>query len=316
MKTAFRKIRRDLWDHKGRTLLVVLSIAVGVMAVGMILSSTIVMKRQSALTTQALQSSHGLIILDNPVTYQTIEALEALPEVESASGVLNYRVEWRPSPDAEWKYVRLRALPDYPHQKFDLIELISGSWPDRDAIAVVQNQLAAYHIPETGGQVYFKINDQERVYPVAGVVRDPNALAPPMDDEPTFYISTDLFRDLAGFDVYTQIRITVPEYSEAAVQQAADRMGRNLERLGVTVDYIEFTDPTSHWAQDIINGLGLVLSIMAISSLGLSTFLVINTMNALMVQQIPQIGMMKIVGGLRNQIVTLYLAGAMVYDSL
>ena len=142
MKTAFRKIRRDLWDHKGRTLLVVLSIAVGVMAVGMILSSTIVMKRQSALTTQALQSSHGLIILDNPVTYQTIEALEALPEVESASGVLNYRVEWRPSPDAEWKYVRLRALPDYPHQKFDLIELISGSWPDRDAIAVVQNQLA------------------------------------------------------------------------------------------------------------------------------------------------------------------------------
>ena len=89
MKTAFRKIRRDLWDHKGRTLLVVLSIAVGVMAVGMILSSTIVMKRQAALTTEALQGSHGLIVLDGPVTYETIEALEALPEVEAASGTLS-----------------------------------------------------------------------------------------------------------------------------------------------------------------------------------------------------------------------------------
>jgi putative ABC transport system permease protein len=55
---------------------------------------------------------------------------------------------------------------------------------------------------------------------------------------------------------------------------------------------------------------------MAASSLGLSTFLVINMMNALMVQQIPQIGIMKIVGGLRSQIITLYLSGAAVYGVL
>ena len=32
MRTAYRKVLRDLWLNKGRTTLVVLSIAVGVMA--------------------------------------------------------------------------------------------------------------------------------------------------------------------------------------------------------------------------------------------------------------------------------------------
>jgi putative ABC transport system permease protein len=316
MKTIYNKIRRDLWDHKGRTVLVVLSIAIGVMAVGMILSSNIIMTRQMALTTEAMSASHGRILLDGFVTYETIEALEKLPEVEAASGVLGFRIQWRPSSDAEWTYARLTAFPDYDHQKFDIVELIQGQWPSRNSIGVIQNQLVAYNIPEPGGQIYFKVNDQERAYPIGGVVRDPSALAPPMDDEPTFYISTDLYRSLTGFDLYSQIRITVPEYSEPAVEQAAARIERNLERLGVKVDFFESTDPTEHWAQDVMAGVGLILTIMAAASLGLSTFLVINMMSALMVQQIPQIGIMKIVGGLRSQIITLYLAGVTVYGVL
>ena len=35
MSTAYKKVWRDLWRNKGRTFMVVISIAVGVMAVGM-----------------------------------------------------------------------------------------------------------------------------------------------------------------------------------------------------------------------------------------------------------------------------------------
>ena len=45
MRTAFRKVWRDLWNNKGRTLLVVLSIAVGVLALGMITASNNLMTR-------------------------------------------------------------------------------------------------------------------------------------------------------------------------------------------------------------------------------------------------------------------------------
>jgi putative ABC transport system permease protein len=55
---------------------------------------------------------------------------------------------------------------------------------------------------------------------------------------------------------------------------------------------------------------------MAALSLGMSVFLVVNTLNAILAQQIPQIGIMKTVGGLRGQIAQLYLAGVIVYCAL
>ena len=39
MNMSFRKVWRDLWRNKGRTLMVIMSISVGVMAVGMVVSA-------------------------------------------------------------------------------------------------------------------------------------------------------------------------------------------------------------------------------------------------------------------------------------
>ncbi len=54
MAIALRKVWRDVWDRKGRTLLVASSIAVGVMAVGMILSSNALITRQTTRAQAAL----------------------------------------------------------------------------------------------------------------------------------------------------------------------------------------------------------------------------------------------------------------------
>jgi len=63
MRLAFRKIRRDLWRNKGRTLLVVMSIAVGVMAVGMIVTFNLLNNRQLALSQRDFQPSHAQMFL-------------------------------------------------------------------------------------------------------------------------------------------------------------------------------------------------------------------------------------------------------------
>jgi putative ABC transport system permease protein len=55
---------------------------------------------------------------------------------------------------------------------------------------------------------------------------------------------------------------------------------------------------------------------MAVASLFLSVFLVVNTINAIIAQQVPQIGMMKTVGAISPEIATLYLAGILVYGGL
>jgi len=48
MRPRWKKVLADLWDNKLRTVLVVLSIAVGVFAVGMIAGAYVIISRISA----------------------------------------------------------------------------------------------------------------------------------------------------------------------------------------------------------------------------------------------------------------------------
>ena len=50
MNMSFRKVWRDLWRNKGRTLMVILSISVGVMAVGMVVSGNTLFQGQMIQT--------------------------------------------------------------------------------------------------------------------------------------------------------------------------------------------------------------------------------------------------------------------------
>ncbi len=124
-----------------------------------------------------------------------------------------------------------------------------------------------------------------------------------------------MFR-LTGFSGYDTLRFTVPTFSETEVEAVADVIDQKLQRQGLAVGFVQVLHPDRHFVQDTIDGVGLVLAVMAVASLGLSTFLVVNTVNALIAQQIPQIGIMKAVGGLRGQIASLYLAGVAVYGLL
>ncbi len=316
MKTAFRKVWRDLWRNKGRTILVVMSITAGVLAIGMITASNLMMEGQLAAANRASNPSHGRITLTRPIDQKMLEDLERLPGIVRADGRLSYSVQWRKSPLDEWQEGTLRSLPDYENQKLDLLELYEGSWPGREDVVVPYNQIDTFHVPDLNETLYFKINEREKAYPVNGVIRDPVALVPPFDEVPSFYVSRDTFQNITGYFSFIQVRVIVPEYSPEAVQEAADQIEQSLRRGGIEVNYVSPTDPGDHWAQATMDGVGLIMTIMAVSSLGLSTFLIINTMNALMVQQIPQIGMMKTVGGLTRQITTIYLAGVAVYGLL
>jgi putative ABC transport system permease protein len=316
MKTAFNKIRRDLWRNKGRTLLVVMSIAVGVLAVGMIVTSNTLINRQLALSHSGFHPSHVQIFLSGAIDQGTVAQLESLPEVEAIEGRLESSIRWKTDPNGEWQDGTIRAINDYENQQFDLIELVEGNWPTREYVAVPFNHLQPFGLPTPGQTLYIEINERARTFTVDGVIRDPVELSPPFTINAAIYVTPDAFQKIAGFQLYTQLRLTLPEYNEANAELAVNAIERNLRREGIGVAFWQSFDPSKHFLQASFDGINLILIVMAIASLALSTFLIINTMNALMVQQIPQVGIMKIVGGRSGQIASVYLIGVGVYGVL
>ena len=315
MSVAFRKVWRDLWKNKGRTILVVLSIAVGVMAIGMIMSTNTVLKRQMTAAQIASQPAHVILGLRGLVDDDTVRAVERLPEVVAAQGGAGAGIRWKPTLDSEWKPASL-TMRDFENQAFDLIELRSGAWPDSNSIAVEFNHVEPFGIPPVGNTIYFEVNERAKAVTIGGTVRDPLQFPPPFNSDPAFYVNRSMLQQLVGWSDYNEIRFSIPEYSEDAARAAADSVEDKMIKTGISAGVPFIQDPQRHFLQDIMDGVGLVLTVMAIVSLGLSTILVINTINAVIAQQVPQIGIMKTVGGLSRQIATLYLAGVAVYGLL
>lgn len=313
MRTAWRKVVRDLWLNKGRTLLVVLSIAAGVMAVGMILASNTLMEQQMTRAQVASRASSIWLFLDGLVEETSLRGIERMPEVEHADGRIGGDTRWKLAPGAEWQDADLFAIEDYQQQHLDLLELRAGGWPGTDTLAVEWTQQSPYGLPAVGEGLYLEVGNRPRLFTVTGVVRDPSQAAPPFSTQPTFYITRDTMQQLAGYRDFSQVRLSIQDYSEGQAERVAGLVEDRLEREGVTVGFTWIQSPERHWAQDIMDGIGLVLAVMAVASLGLSAILVINTINAIVAQQVPQIGLMKTVGGVRGQISLLYLSGVAAY---
>src|SRR5438105_7263334 len=110
MSIAFRKVWRDLWNNKGRTLLVVLSIGVGVLAVGMITASNTLIIRQMIASQTASQPSNIMLFLSAAIDDATVKSIARLPGVTAAEGLSGLSPRWRPTPDAPWQPASVIAL--------------------------------------------------------------------------------------------------------------------------------------------------------------------------------------------------------------
>ncbi|MCB0241249.1 MAG: ABC transporter permease, partial [Anaerolineae bacterium] len=127
------KVLRDLRDQKARTLLVVLSIAVGVFAVGMIAGTRQILTHQLNTSYQSINPAHALLGV-NGFDSDLLAAVQRMPEVESATARFSLRTRASLGP-GRWLDFTIFALPDWENIPINIVRSESGPWPPpRDAV--------------------------------------------------------------------------------------------------------------------------------------------------------------------------------------
>ncbi len=86
--------------------------------------------------------------------------------------------------------------------------------------------------------------------------------------------------------------------------------------MGLPVGGHYVTDPDLHPLQGMVDTLSAILAVLGALSLALSAFLIVNTMNAIIAQQVWQIGVMKVVGATFSRVMRVYLMTALIYGAL
>ncbi len=318
------KIWRDLWENKGRTLRVVIIIAIGAFAIGAIVGGKEFITQDLTRTWQASAPASIGMEVKPAVNENTLNTLTHLPEVERVEGWYQKTIQWRRSPAAAWEPALLLAIDDYNDQHMRQIFIDSGVWPERKLMGAQRG----YQL-EVGDPVYLKINDgkEDKEYGVElnGVLysaAQPPAAFIPL---PTFFTTRERFQQLTDEANYSLILADIPHYSEAEATHAADQMQRELEKQDIQVDPAMptpggFKKRTSHpdrfISQDVLDGVFLILSTLAATSVILGLFLVYNTIDAIISQQINQIGVMKAIGARFGQILWIYLSTVLAYALL
>lgn len=314
------KIWHDLWENKGRTSRVVVIIVIGAFAVGTIFGGAELMLKDVADNWRASSPATIGMFVDPPVDESMLVSLEKLDEIEEVVGQFQEGIQWRRSPDEPWQPALLRAVDDYQVQEVRKIDLDSGGWPERKLMGVQRG----YGL-DLGDQVYLRVDEREYEVELNGVVYDAASMPPFAKFEPVFFTTAERFEQLTGEANYNLILATIPEYSQAKVNAAADLVQHELEKQNVEINPAlnkpgGFKTRTGHpdrfVAQDVLDGVTLVLKVLSICTLVLGMFLVYNTINAVIVQQVNQIGVMKAVGARFNQILFTYFSLVFIYALL
>ncbi|MDJ0757291.1 MAG: FtsX-like permease family protein [Ardenticatenaceae bacterium] len=321
-KPRWIKVLRDLMFNKSRTALVVISIAVGVTAIGMVMGAQSVINEDLPRDFFAINPASAIVFTLTTFDDDAVQAIRDLPEVEEAQGRRTIVVPFR-TPNGNWRNMQLYALPDFEDIRINQLKPQEGAWPPEEGEILIERSAFVPNLGfdgiDIGDSVTIKApNGKEKTLRIVGTAHDLNQFPPQLAQSAFGYISFDTLDLLAEPREFNQLEFIVAEnkLDEDHVKVVSDLVQDELEARGVSVVFVLAFPPGEPPFQSFIAGISTLLVVMGFLSLGLSGFLIINTLAAILTQQVRQIGIMKAVGGRTHQLVWMYFGMVVVFGLL
>lgn len=313
----WRKAIRDLGTHPLRTVLVVLSIAVGVFAVGTIAGANALLQ-QNLRDGYADSKPASATLFLQPFDRELVDQVRGMHGVADAEGRRSVTVVLT-TPDGRDREITLNAVPDFDDQRLDLVTLQSGAWPTgRQQLAVERSSLRLEPFTQ-GERLSIRTADgREHTLTMTGVTHEVAAAPAFYTGRIQAHVTPDTLADLGFDDRFDELRILVKDQTldRAGITAVADQVRDRLERSGAQVFATYVPPPGEHPANELLQGFFLVLGVIGALALLMSGFLVVNTISAILAQQTRQIGVMKAIGARNDQIAGLYLGLVLMYALL
>ncbi len=318
MKPRWRKVIHDLLDNKARTLLVVLSIAVGVFSIGVIAGAYQIISHDMSASYSANKPANVELRMTN-FDDDVLTMIRNQRGVEDADGRRVFNMRVRVPGSGKWTALDMIAFDDFEKNSIDLLTSVEGQkMPKKRQVLLEQDALQ--HINTgVGGLLEFQLPDgSTKTLPVVGVVQDTAAGAGDFLASPSGYITMDTLEYLGQPRLFNRALVIVSEGGDDIlhVRDMGAKLKDKLEKNGSTVIRLRFSKTHEHPLADTVNAVLGILLALGILIVFLSSSLIANTLNALLNQHLRYIGVIKLVGGQRRQVFFMYLILIMAFGIL
>lgn len=324
IRPRWQKVLSDLWGNRQRSVLVLASIAVGLFALGVIATIYTVALDDMQRGYAALNPAN-IYVISSPFSQGLVERIEELPGVRQAQGIRSFSTRLQPAPD-EWIAIHLQAFKDPGEIQINHLDLKEGVWPPGKGEIVIDRYLAADTQAAVGEDVTLELpSGKTHQLKLVGIVQDQTIGA---RGEPGGFFNAPvqgyLDREtLASLEQslplsFNMLALTVEGdsrdklYLESVAQTVRGEMERNDLQIISTALRSSTEHPNLYLARAIL----AVLVVIGLLVVFLSGFLITNTLQAIVNQQLQQIGILKTVGGRRLQIASIYLMLSLLFGLL
>jgi putative ABC transport system permease protein len=315
----WRKVLADLWSNKVRTVLTVLSVAVGVMVVGTVATMYVILGRDMDASFAAINPASASMYT-TPFDQDLLASLQRIPgvgQVEARTRLGGYKVQRVDAAargittgDGAPLNLELRANPDYgiapEKSELDVLFLRGGTWPAAREMVIERNGARRLAVKPGDTVVVTQPDGREREIRLAGFVED--RTTDQISQGVYGYMGMDTLEYLGGARSFNYLEYRTAErpYDREHVKAVGALIEEQFHRAGGTVS-APWVRNGRHPNASQVQAVTAMLAAVGLLTIFLSGFLVVNTISALLTQQLRQIGVMKALGARTSQIVGMYL---------
>lgn len=308
----WRKVLRDVWLHKPRTLLVVLAIVVGIAGAGSVLN-TWSLVRQVTRDEYRKSNPASATLRSDFIDAATVAAVRARPDIRDAVArrVVVASVWTSGAPHT----AMLFALDEFVENRVGRIVAVEGRWPPAEGSMVVERSSMDFAGVALNDVVRVQVGDgAPQELRVAGVARDVG-LAPGWMDHVVYgFVTSATLKQLGAPSQMNELQIVVRDdkLDREAIRRVAFKVKAQLERAGYAVSDVEVPVPGRHVHAGQIKSLLFTQGAFGVLALLMSGVLVVNLIAAMLAGQVREIGVMKAIGASTGQVAGMYLGLALV----
>ncbi|HEU5098971.1 MAG TPA: ABC transporter permease [Roseiflexaceae bacterium] len=154
-----------------RTILVALSIAIGLFAIGLVAESQVILSHDLSGSYEAIMPASATLVTD-AFDDDLVQAVERMPEVSLAEGGRRVTARLNTGPNM-WRPLRLLAISDYADMRINKLHPMSGAWPPPKHDMLLERSALNLIHANVGSQVMIELPDgTRRNLQIAGLVHD------------------------------------------------------------------------------------------------------------------------------------------------
>lgn len=327
MRATTKKALTDVTHRKGRALLVVLGIFIGVFGFTTITFTQTILINAFTFSLANNAAPINIVLRVGQVDPQVLPSLAAVPNVKAVQEHTVFYSNWLRSTSPEPIPLFLISYPDLAHVPVTPFQLTSGRLPGIGEVVMEYGDLGlqtfnlgdAVTVQTTHGNVPLHIVGLART-PGVNPIQSGIARAYMSDAGLQAVIGTAPL-GLQGVQSLTYqrfIEVQTRDTSQTQIQATASAIQQVLAAQHVTVYGTAFPQINLYAQSQLtaVNGIFTVLRILALLAVVMSGILILNTITTLIAEQTGIIGSMKAAGATRGVILRGYLLTVLIYSLL